>query len=516
MTLRTRLLVALGTTLAVALAVAGVLLVTLTRASLVDRLDRELTAVADSTAPIQRMLTAQAADSTGGRNLAVVRLNRAGVVTLALPSGFTDTPDPLPALPAYPGGVPDSALGRITELPSVDGSMRYRVLMVGVRVGATIVLAAPMTGVDAATSALLRVLLLVGAVTMAGLLVLAWVLVRRGLLPLERIAASAERIALGDLSHRAGVPHDATEVGRLGTAFDTMLDRIQGAFTEQQAALEAKERSEDRLRRFAGDASHELRTPITSIRGYADLYRAGGLADPEALRVAMERIGTESRRMGVLVDDLLLLARLDQGRPLRRDLVDLSRICADATTDLRALDPDRPLVAAVEPGVRVSGDDDRLRQVVGNLLGNVRVHAPAGTPVEVVLRVDRDAGSGAAAELLVVDHGPGIPPEHAARVFDRFYRADPGRSRDSGGTGLGLAIVASTASAHGGSIWHEPTPGGGATFGLRLPLAGPGDRPALTAISQPIPGGTPASPPTMSSIRTGPPAGPPIQIGDAS
>jgi two-component system OmpR family sensor kinase len=497
MSLRARLLAALAAMLDVALVVAGVLLVTLTRASLLERVDRQLTTIAGSATPMQRMLTMQAADSTGGRSLAVIRVNRQGNVTLALPSGFTDTPDPLPALPPYPGGVPDAALGRIVELPSVDGSMRYRVLLVGTRLGATLALAAPLSGVDAATSAMIRVLLLVGAVTMAGLLALAWFVVRRGLLPLERIAASAGHIAQGDLSHRAGVPHDDTEVGRLGAAFDTMLDRIQGAFTEQQAALEAKERSEDRLRRFAADASHELRTPITSIRGYAELYRAGGLADPAALQGAMERIGTESRRMGALVDDLLVLARLDQGRPLRRDRVDLSRICEDAASDLRAMDPSRPVVAAVDPGIIVTGDDDRLRQVVGNLLGNVRVHAPAGTPVEVILRSDDATGD---VELRVVDHGPGIPREHAARVFDRFYRVDAGRSRESGGTGLGLAIAASIVASQGGSTWHEPTPGGGATFGLRLPApdaaaiaahdaaAVAGTATGLTASSQPIPG----------------------------
>lgn len=489
MTLRARLTAALAIMLALALVAAGVLLVTLTRASLVDRLDRELSSIAGSATPMQRLVNLQAADSTGGRSLAIVRFNRAGNVTLALPSGFADTPDPLPALPAYPGGVPDAALGHITELPSVDGSMRYRVVLTSARLGATIALAAPLTGVEAATSALVRVLLVVGALTIAGILLLAWFVVRRGLLPLERIAATAEHIAGGDLTHRAGVPHDDTEVGRLGTAFDTMLDQIQGAFIEQQAALAAKERSEDRLRRFAADASHELRTPITSIRGYAELYRAGGLGDPDALRVAMDRIGTESRRMGALVDDLLLLARLDQGRPLRSDAVDLSRICTDAATDLRATDPTRPVVAAVDPGVLVTGDDDRLRQVVGNLLGNVRVHAPAGTPVEVLLRAD---AAMRVAELRVVDHGPGIPPEHAARIFDRFYRADPGRSREHGGTGLGLAIVASIVTAQGGRIWHEPTPGGGATFGLELPLAG-----TLTATSQPIPGPGPAAPPTI-------------------
>jgi len=189
--------------------------------------------------------------------------------------------------------------------------------------------------------------------------------------------------------------------------------------------------------------------------------------------------------MGSLVDDLLLLARLDQGRPLRRDVVDLSRACTDAVADLRAAAPSHPVVAAVDAGVHVHPDDDRLRQVVGNLLTNIRVHTPPETPVEVVLRVSALDGPGW-AELRVVDHGPGIAPDHAARVFDRFYRADPGRSRESGGSGLGLSIAASIIAAHGGRLWQEPTPGGGATFGVRLPLA-PATGP-VTATSQPAPG----------------------------
>jgi two-component system OmpR family sensor kinase len=253
-----------------------------------------------------------------------------------------------------------------------------------------------------------------------------------------------------------------------------MLDQIEGSFAEQRSALEAKARSETQLRQFVADASHELRTPLTAVRGYADLYRAGGLEDPAALATAMDRIGTESRRMAALVEDLLLLARLDQGRPVRRDPVDLSRIVDDAVADLRAFDPGRSVGGAVEPGVVVTGDDDRLRQVVGNLVANVRVHAGSGTPVEVVLR--RLEGG---AELRVVDHGPGIDPAQGARVFDRFYRADAGRSRDRGGTGLGLSIVASLVTAHGGRVGHEPTPGGGATFIVQLPLTGS---------SQPIPG----------------------------
>jgi len=479
MTLRLRLVASLGAVLAVSLVIAGVLLVGLVRVSLVDRIDRELTTFASSTG-MARLVTMQAADTTGGRRVAVIRYNRAGSITLTLPSGFADTPDPLPAMPNYTGGVPATDIGRVMQLPSTDGMMQYRVLLVSGRTnGAVIAVAAPMTGVEAAMATLVRLLLFIGIATIAVVLAVAWLIVRQGLLPVERVANAATRIADGDLTHRAGVPHDGTEVGRLGAAFDGMLDQLQGAFFDQQHALAAKADSEDRLRRFVADASHELRTPVTAIRGYAELYRAGGLADPAALESAMGRIEGESKRMGTLVDDLLLLARLDQGRPLRRDVVDLSRVCVDAVADLRATAPSHPVVAGVDAGVHVVGDEDRLRQVVANLLGNVRLHTPADTPIEVVLRGTATSDGARWAELRVVDHGPGIPPEHAARIFDRFYRADAGRSRETGGSGLGLSIVASIVSALGGRLWHEATPGGGATFCALLPL---------TAGSQPTPG----------------------------
>jgi two-component system OmpR family sensor kinase len=245
-----------------------------------------------------------------------------------------------------------------------------------------------------------------------------------------------------------------------------MLDQIQSAFGAQQAALAAKERSETQLRQFVADASHELRTPLTAVRGYAELYRAGGLAEEPAMEQAMSRIGTESRRMAALVEDLLLLARLDQGRPLRSDPVVLSELVHDAVMDVRAVEPDREVREAVEEGVVVRGDEDRLRQVIGNLFANVRVHTPASAAVDVVLS-SRDG----VATLAVVDHGPGVDPEHVDHIFDRFYRADTGRSRDRGGAGLGLAIATSVAGAHGGTISHAPTPGGGATFTLTLPRA---------------------------------------------
>ena len=470
MSLRSRLLLSLALLMAVALVLAGVLVVGLTRANLTDHVDNELLGVAAGQNRFQRLADLTATDQDAGRRLAVMQLDRQGNVVRSFPSGFASDPDPLPDLPTYPGGIPRSAYGQITQVPSVDGTIQYRVLTgMGNGPNSIVAIAAPLTGVDAAQQSLVRTLVAVGALVMAAMLAVAWLVIRQGLLPLERIAHTAEEISAGNLSHRAGVPHDDTEVGRLGTAFDSMLDQIEGAFGEQQRALESVARSEDRLRRFAADASHELRTPLTAIRGYADLYQAGGLAEPGALDQAMDRIGGESRRMTTLVEDLLLLARLDQGRPARVESVDVSRIVGDAVSDLRAVDPSRPVGTAVEEHVLVAGDEDRLRQVVANLVANVRVHTPPLTPIEVFLRSVPAEGE---AELRVVDHGPGIDQASASHVFDRFYRADPGRSRERGGSGLGLSIVASIVQAHGGRLWHEPTPGGGATFGVRLGLTG--------------------------------------------
>ena len=480
MSLRTRLVLSLAVTFAVALLVAGVALVGLVRQSMVARLDQELVSLA-STGDRVRRLQDLSGSGEAGRRVAVMRLDRDGNITRSFPSGFASDPDPLPVLPTYADGIPAEAFGHVTTAASEDGSVEYRTLVSQGPRGVAIAIAAPLTGVEEGTQALTRTLLLVGGAALLLLVGTAWVIVRRGLLPLERIAGTAQEIAGGDLSHRAGVPHDDTEVGRLGAAFDTMLDRIESSFAAQQAALDEKARSEDRLRRFVSDASHELRTPLTAVRGYADLYRTGGLADPADLERAMDRIGTESRRMALLVDDLLLLARLDQGRPLRADPVDLTRVVREAVADARAVEPGRPIGGAVADGVRVTGDEDRLRQVVGNLLANVRVHTPAATPVEV----DLTAMDGA-AEVRIVDHGRGIDPEHAPRVFDRFYRADPARSRDRGGSGLGLSIVASITHALGGRLWHEPTPGGGATFVVRLPLTGTPQRDHRANSAEPV------------------------------
>jgi two-component system OmpR family sensor kinase len=462
MTLRARLLLALGVLLAAALVVTGALVVGLTRGNLIQQVDNDLESA--STADFTVVGPPRGGPDPTGRRFALLVLNSDGRVVERLPSGFHNSPDSLPSLPV--AGEPGLPLRRIVDRPSVDGTLTYRVLTLRASPDLTFVLGAPLDRVEGSMVALVRALLVVGLVVLGGMLLIGWYLIRRDLRPLEQMTATAERISAGDLSSRVGVRDDGSEVGRLGNAFDAMLDQIQSAFESQRAALSAKERSETKLRQFVADASHELRTPLTAVRGYAELYRAGGLSEEAALEQAMARIGTESRRMAALVEDLLLLARLDQGRPLSADPVVLSELVNDALNDARAVEPSRPVRADVEPGVVVRGDEDRLRQVIGNLFMNVRVHASADSPVDVTLAA-RDGVS----VVSVADHGPGVDAEHVEHIFDRFYRADTGRSRDRGGAGLGLSIAASVALAHGGTITYSNTPGGGATFTLTLPLA---------------------------------------------
>jgi len=457
--LRTRLLLAVGGLLAIALVVSGILVIGASRASLVDRLDEQLR----GTVPGDfRPGPGRGNFDPTGRRMAVFVLDSDGAVLGYLPSGVERDPDPVPAL-----GRPDTPalpVGQIVEASSPDQSLRYRVLTRALGAGAYIAFAAPMRDVDQAVGLVTRALVVVGITVLALALVVGWLLIRRSLMPLERMTDTAARISAGDLFSRVGFNEPTTEVGRLGAAFDSMLDQIQAAFQSQHQALGAKERSERQLRQFIADASHELRTPLTVLRGYTDLYRAGGLEDREALEQAMLRIGTESRRMAELVEDLLLLARLDQGRPLEREPVSMTELVTDAAHDAQAIEPSRPIRSEVAPGVTVTGDADRLRQVVGNLFTNVRVHTAPGTPVEIQLSVDDGR-----CTLVVADHGAGVDPAHVAHIFDRFYRADAARSRDRGGSGLGLAIAASVVEAHGGTISYSETAGGGATFTVELP-----------------------------------------------
>jgi two-component system OmpR family sensor kinase len=288
---------------------------------------------------------------------------------------------------------------------------------------------------------------------------LAWWVVRLGLRPLDRMGETAGAIAGGDLSRRVSPATERTEVGRLGLALNAMLVQIEKAFAERQA-------SENRLRQFLADASHELRTPLASIRGYAELFRIGAARKPADTEKAMSRIEDESERMGALVENLLTLARLDQVPEVARKPVDLAVLAGDAADDARAIAPDRSITLRASSPVTVLGDASQLRQVLGNLVRNALVHTPAGTAVE--LSVDVVGGE---AVMEVRDHGRGLPTDDTDALFERFWRADPGRERGRAGAGLGLSIVAAIVSAHGGQVRAANADGGGASFTISLPVA---------------------------------------------
>jgi two-component system, OmpR family, sensor kinase len=303
--------------------------------------------------------------------------------------------------------------------------------------------------------------------------VLTWVVVRIGLLPLDRMGRTAGAIAGGDLSHRVESTDPRIEVGRLGIALNRMLDRLEEAFAERQA-------SEDRLRQFLADASHELRTPLASIRGYAELFRIGAARSPRDTEKAMRRIEDEAARMGVLVEDLLILARLDQVADAPHDEVDLAPLAGDAVDDARATAADRRIALRAEPPAVVMGHAHQLRQVLGNLLRNALVHTPAGTPIEVTVGPEGDD-----VRLEVRDHGPGLPTDRPEALFERFWRAEGGRERGRAGAGLGLPIVAAIVDAHGGRVRAGNVEGGGASFVVVLPRAAAGQGAAAGRMDDP-------------------------------
>ncbi len=358
--------------------------------------------------------------------------------------------------PSLPRRVPT---GKAFTVRAVGGDdLRYRVLAEQ-RPGSTelTVVAVPLRDVDATLHRLLAVEGLVIAVVLAVLGLLAWFVVRIGLRPLDRMGTTAGAIAGGDLSHRVEAVHPGTEVGRLGIALNAMLDRLEQAFAQRQA-------SEERLRRFIADASHELRTPLASIRGYAELMRMGAVEDPDEAATAMRRIEEESARMGVLVEELLTLARLDAMPEVPHEPVDLAMLARDAAKDTRAMAPDRAISVRTDPSATVLGNGDQLRQVLANLLRNAVVHTPAGTPIEITV-----AAANGEVGVAVRDHGPGLPTDNPEDLFERFWRAEGGRARGRAGAGLGLAIVGVIVDAHRGRVQATNAEGGGAVFAVHLP-----------------------------------------------
>lgn len=448
MSLRARVLLGMAA-IAVVLVVSALAITRSTRDHLLDQVDDQLQAA------LPRVGDGPAGGGPTPRlsQLYVGRLDRGGqLVTVLLPDLEGDTA-PTPQLDRADVAALDA--GAIVTVGS-DGDIRYRVIGRTVRGGALGVVGLSLEDLDATVRRLVVVEGVAVTSILAVLGLVTWWVVRLGVRPIQQMTATASAIAGGDLSLRVPPAEPGTEAGELSTALNGMLGHIEAAFEERRAA-------DARLRQFVADASHELRTPVTTIRGYAELYRTGALSERPALDDAMARTEAEALRMGALVEDMLQLARLDQGRPLERAPVDLARLAADAVADAQAVAPDRRVeLRAPEPAV-VQGDEGRLRQVLANLVGNALVHAPDAA-VAVTVRRDGDE-----VAVEVRDDGPGMSAEDAARAFERFYRADASRSRHQGGSGLGLAIVDATVRAHGGIATITSAPGQGTTVEVRLP-----------------------------------------------
>jgi len=493
--LRVKLIAAMLLLVTAALAGSGAVAATTLRSYLIGRVDAQLAAAQQ---PLGDHHGGPEPDDHGAgpsrlpSAYVVEVIDATGAIVSGPTSNLVDAQEPLPALP-HPTGGQTAARGPHTfTVGAVSGNGRWRVLATPIELtdgsGGTQLVAQSLGDVQNTVSQLITLFVIIGGAAVVVLAGVGYFLVRASLRPLREVERTAAKIAAGDLSHRVPDADPRTEVGQLSGALNAMLAEIETAFAQRAESEEAARRSEqrmrrseaaarhseERMRRFVADASHELRTPLTSIRGYAELYRQGAATDDTDIRRWMSRIEDEAQRMGVLVEDLLLLARLDQERPLAQSPVDVLALAGDAVRDARVLDPSRSItleVGQTDPPPIVIGDEPRLRQVVANLVRNALQHTPAGTPVTVRVssRVDHQTGRGGVV-LAVADDGPGMTPEEAARVFERFYRADPSRSHD-GGTGLGLAIVAALVAGHGGSVDVETSPGSGCCFRVEIPLA---------------------------------------------
>jgi two-component system OmpR family sensor kinase len=485
LSLRARLLAGMVALVAAGLAVAAVVTYEEQRSFLLDRVDQQVqSAVLPSAFLLRPPDTRLPRNSAGRRPFGGVLGRRTpGLGPATLPPGtfaelrgadgkvirertfsYGEASAPAPKLPSkLPLSRAGEPLSVFTVQAQGGSGLSYRAATFSAG-GDTVVVAVPLREADDTLHRLVVVETLVGAGVIVALVLLGWIVIRIGLRPLERIGRIASEITGGDLSRRVTPADGRTEVGRLGQSLNEMLGQIEQAFSDRKE-------SEDRLRRFVADASHELRTPLASIRGYAELFRLGAAEDPETLERAMARIESEAARMGVLVEDLLALAALDQAPESQRIPVDLRELAEHAVEDARMIGPDREIGLASEGPAIVLGDPEQLRRLLSNLTRNAVIHTPAGTPID--LRVSR---AGGVVRLEVRDHGPGIPEGAGDQLFDRFWRAEAGRARGRGGSGLGLAIVQAIARAHGGEVHAANAQDGGAVFTVLLPattLPGP-------------------------------------------
>ena len=471
LSLRTQLVVVTSVLIALAIAVTSLVAISALRAQMVHQLDEEMKA--SSSSLVSSVGTSQTRQDGAVGSYRVYILDQRGNVLYSV-AGADQQAENEPVLTGWDSEKVKKYHETGTTVNSRTGSNDWRIMPISLESStngqaSSMVIALPLKQTNQVVALVGVLTFAFGLATLAAAIAMTWVIVTRTFEPLARVEQTAAKIAAGDLSQRIEDYNPSNEIGNLAISLNTMLAQIESSFNAQA-------KSEAKMRRFVGDASHELRTPLVSIRGYSELYRQGALPNEEAVATAMGRIESESKRMGQLVEDLLTLARIDERRESKLAPFDLFHLAVDASNDAYATSPDREvslvgLTDDVAPtSAPVIGDESRMRQVVANLLTNAMRYTPAGTPLEIAVGVREDVPGYPLSVIEVRDHGPGIHGEDRERVFERFYRTDTSRSRETGGTGLGLSIVAAILEQHDGSVHIEETPGGGATFVISLPF----------------------------------------------
>ena len=471
LSLRTQLVLVTSVLIALAIAVTSLVAISALRAQMVHQLDEEMKA--SSSSLVSSVGTSQTRQDGAVGSYRVYVLDQHGNVLHSI-AGADQQAENEPVLTGWDSEKVKKYHETGTTVNSRTGSNDWRIMPISLESStngqaSSMVIALPLKQTNQVVALVGVLTFAFGLATLAAAIAMTWVIVTRTFEPLARVEQTAAKIAAGDLSQRIEDYNPSNEIGNLAISLNTMLAQIESSFNAQA-------KSEAKMRRFVGDASHELRTPLVSIRGYSELYRQGALPNDEAVATAMGRIESESKRMGQLGEDLLTLARIDERRESNLAPFDLFHLAVDASNDAYATSPDREvslvgLTDDVAPtSAPVIGDESRMRQVVANLLTNAMRYTPAGTPLEIAVGVREDVPGYPLSVIEVRDHGPGIHGEDRERVFERFYRTDTSRSRETGGTGLGLSIVAAILEQHDGSVHIEETPGGGATFVISLPF----------------------------------------------
>lgn len=471
LSLRTQLVLVTSVLIALAIAVTSLVAISALRAQMVHQLDEEMKA--SSSSLVSSVGTSQTRQDGAVGSYRVYVLDQHGNVLHSI-AGADQQAENEPVLTGWDSEKVKKYHETGTTVNSRTGSNDWRIMPISLESStngqaSSMVIALPLKQTNQVVALVGVLTFAFGLATLAAAIAMTWVIVTRTFEPLARVEQTAAKIAAGDLSQRIEDYNPSNEIGNLAISLNTMLAQIESSFNAQA-------KSEAKMRRFVGDASHELRTPLVSIRGYSELYRQGALPNDEAVATAMGRIEAESKRMGQLVEDLLTLARIDERRESKLAPFDLFHLAVDASNDAYATSPDREvslvgLTDDVAPtSAPVIGDESRMRQVVANLLTNAMRYTPAGTPLEIAVGVREGVPGYPLSVIEVRDHGPGIHGEDRERVFERFYRTDTSRSRETGGTGLGLSIVTAILEQHDGSVHIEETSGGGATFVISLPF----------------------------------------------